>query len=276
MGRYRAGILALFCVMSATVITVMGIHSFMAHTSPITVGLAVTIWGAVMGLNALLVGTLSDERIKKMSELHDAYLGVVEVLSHYLNSADPNLQDRSRRVAEVSDQVARQMKLANKEIDDIRVAALLQELEHIEITAKVIGRAIGDLGCRALHSSDAHTFQGSDLVHSLGSVITGALPLLMTERSSFDLELGPATERSALVPFGARIIQTVRAFDSLMYGEDFLPKMSSAEVVEELRADLEIEHHPAVLHALEQVLFNKPSPAFPGQAIQLTHAHMGI
>lgn len=259
LGRYRAGILALFCVISATVITVINLQSFAAYSSPIAVALAVTIWGAVMGLNSLLVGTLSDERTKTISELHDAYLGVVEVLSRYLNSADPKLHDRSRRVADLSVKVARQMKLASRETDDIRVAALLQDLEHVEITAKVIGKAIGDLGSRRLHS-DEHTFQGSDLVHSLGTVLTGALPLLMTERPSFELEFATGTQKPCVAPFGARIIQTVRAYDSLMYGQDNVPMLSPAAVMEELKTDLEVEHHPAVLFALDQVLLSEPAP----------------
>ncbi|MCA9068678.1 MAG: hypothetical protein KDA84_07135 [Planctomycetaceae bacterium] len=268
LGRYRAGVLALFCVMSATVITVLNLNSFAAYSSPISVGLAVTIWGAVMGLNALLVGTLSDERAKKMSELHDAYLGVVEVLSRYLNSADPKLHDRSRRVTDLSEQIARQMKLSNKEVDDIRVAALLQDLEHVEITAKVIGKAIGDLGARRLHSSDVHTFQGSDLVHSLGSVLTGALPLLIPERGTFELDLGVGPQKSTLIPFGARIIQTVRAYDSLIAPQDDLPAMNPAEALEELRSDLEVEHHPAVLHALEQIVLTTPSNPTPPKVQQ--------
>ncbi len=261
LGRYRAGILALFCVISATVITVLDLNSFAAYTSPITIALAVTIWGAVMGLNSLLVGTLSDERTKTISELHDAYLGVVEVLSRYLNSADPTLHDRSRRVADLSVKVARQMKLANREIDDIRVAALLQDLEYVEITAKVIGKAIGDLGSRRLHSSDAHTFQGSDLVYSLGSVLTGALPLLMTDRASLEVDFATGTQKPSIAPFGARIIQTVRAYDSLMYGQENTPIVGALAAMEELKADLEVEHHPAVLHALDQVLLSQPAGA---------------
>ena len=259
LGRYRAGILALFCVISATVITVLNLNDFAAYSSPITVGLAVTFWGAVMGLNALLVGTLSDERAKKLSELHDAYLGVVEVLSRYLSCADPESHDRSRRVADLSVGVARNMKLATNEIDDIRVAALLQDLEHVEITAKVIGKAIGDLGARALHDSDAHTFQGSDLVHSLGSVLTGALPLLMLDRPVFELELDPAAPKSKIVPFGAKIIQTARAYDGLIHGRENSPQATAEKAIEDLKADLDVEHHPAVLFALEQVVLKGPA-----------------
>ena len=63
LGRYRAGILALLCVICAAVITALDLNTLAAFTSPLSVGLALTIWGAVMGINSLLVGTLSDERI---------------------------------------------------------------------------------------------------------------------------------------------------------------------------------------------------------------------
>jgi response regulator RpfG family c-di-GMP phosphodiesterase len=139
------------------------------------------------------------------------------------------------------------------------VAALLQDLEHVEITAKVIGKAIGDLGSRRLHSSDAHTFQGSDLVHSLGTVLTGALPLLMTDNPSFGTDLASGTRKPSAAPFGARIIQTVRAYDSLVFGQENAPRTSPQKAMEELRADLEVEHHPAVLFALDQVLLVQPS-----------------
>jgi response regulator RpfG family c-di-GMP phosphodiesterase len=111
-----------------------------------------------MGLNALFVGTLSDERGRKINELHDAYLGVVEVLSRYLKSADPDMNDKAKRVSILSQQVARRMRLSEREVDDIRVAALLQDIDNIEITARVIHAAVDDVqNSRKRHTN---TFQG--------------------------------------------------------------------------------------------------------------------
>ena len=84
LGRQRAGILALTCVILASTVAVIDLDAYAASTSPLVIGLALTVWGAVMGLNAIFVGTLSDERSKTIAELHDAYVGVVEVLARYL------------------------------------------------------------------------------------------------------------------------------------------------------------------------------------------------
>ena len=75
----------------------------------------------------------------------------------------------------ISRDVARQMRLSEREIDDIRVAALLQDIDNIEVTARVIHRAVDDLqNSRALESN---TFHGGDLIQSLGGALTSALPL---------------------------------------------------------------------------------------------------
>ena len=217
LGRYRAGILALFCVISAAVITALDLNTLAAFTSPLAVGLALTIWGAVMGINSLLVGTLSDERMDKIKELHDAYVGVVEVLARYLNSSDPKVCDRTAKVAQLSQEVAAQMRLSDKEIDDIRVAALLQDIENIEVTARVIRKAVGDLAQPGRKKQLEHTFHGSELVQSLGSVLTGALPLLGNRGEYPDLGEADASNHAAAEHgFGAQIIRTVRAYVTLL------------------------------------------------------------
>ncbi len=133
LGRYRASTLALLCVVVTSAAAVLDLDGFAAYTSPVIIALSVATWGAVLGLTAILVGTLSDERTQKAAELHEAYVGVVEVLSKYLQGANPLLEARSSRVAELSQRIGRRMHLSAREIDNIRVAALLHDLENIKI-----------------------------------------------------------------------------------------------------------------------------------------------
>ena len=252
LGRYRAGVLAFFCVLTASVVTALDLGDFAAFVSPVVIGLSIVVCGAVLGLTALLTGTLSDELESRLVELHEAYVGVVEVLSRYLQSANPRLKDRSRRIVELCQEVAVQMKLAPKEVDDIRVAALLHDMENIEITARVIKKAVGDLEDDK-RLPGQHTFHGSDLVHSLAPMLRGAFPLLLNQTGGEHQPPGQGYSPAGEIPFGARIIHTVRAFDALMHSEWRLPDATPADVIRELRRDTEADHHPAVLHALERV-----------------------
>jgi len=260
LGRYRAGILALFSVISASSIMAMNLNQFAAFATPNIVVLSLTIWGAVLGLTALLAGTLSDDRQQKMVELHEAHVGVVEVLSQYLHSANPKWKARSNRVAELSQQVARRLKLSSRELDDIRVAALLHDMENIEITSRVIRKAIGDLDDDSKNCSQ-HTFHGTDLVRSLGSVLSGALPLLADQRDALDVDaIGTEIPRHGETPFGARILQTVRAFDLIVNENPAYDDVSPWQALDELQTDASVRHHPAVLHALEQVIHSTCVP----------------
>jgi response regulator RpfG family c-di-GMP phosphodiesterase len=142
------------------------------------------------------------------------------------------------------------MRLSERKVDDIRIAALLQDVQNVEVTAKVIRRAVGDL---KENSSEVHTFQGSDLVQSLGTVLSGALPLIIHETVDVDDALGTDQDnRNREVPFGALILRTASHYDELVH-EGANP-LTPREAVNVLRTNLDGEHNPAVLHALEQLV----------------------
>jgi len=235
------------------VVTALDLGTLTAYSSPLIVGLALTIWAAVMGINAILVGTLSDERMGKISELHDAYLGVVEVLAQYLNSADPRRCDRARRIAEISRRVAAHMKFSDKEIDNIRVAALLQDIDHVEVTARVIRKAVGDVAQAQRGKHLEHTFHGSDLVQALGSVLTGALPMLENRDETSDLDRSAARRTpSTTCVQGLQVIRTVRSYVNLLSQD---PSIGDAhDAIDALKNGFAGDQSAPVLHALEQVL----------------------
>jgi hypothetical protein len=256
LGRYCAGILALLCVMCASIVIAFNLESFAVYTSPLAIGLTLTIWGAVMGINAILVGTLSDESTKKIEELHDAYLGVVEVLVRYLNSADPKSKDQAIRISRLSQRIASRMKLSDTEIDNIRVAALLQDIESIEVTARVIRKAVGDLSQGNRRNLMESTFKGRDLIHPRGSVLPGAPPLLVDQKDGLNIE--ESEDDDVPVPadqsMGMEILRTVRRYLALIAQK---PGISNPrQAIHELKNDLEWDHHPAVLIALEQELLH--------------------
>jgi response regulator RpfG family c-di-GMP phosphodiesterase len=223
----------------------------------VAIGLSVTLWGSVLGLTALLVGTLCDDRDARRVEAHEAQVGVVEVLSRYLQSANPALETRAKRVASLSEQVAKKMRLSAKEIDDIRVAALLMDMENIEITARVIRKAVGALEDETLKQ---RTFHGTELVQSLGTVLTGAFPLLLNTTEE------AAAAEGHSIPFGARIIRTVRAYETMESDPWQHGDRSPESFIDELQTGIECDHHPAVLHALRLVVTGHDAPAASGSS----------
>ncbi len=255
LGRNHAGVLALFTALVVTIAATLDTSGFSSFVSPFTLGLALTVWASVLGLTAILVGTLCDERAAKVNELHDAYVGVVEVLSKYLQSGNPRVKARSIRTAEIAQLVADEMRLSQQHVDDVRVGALLWDLENVEVTTKLLSRAVDSLeGHPGL--SERHTFLGADLVHSLAEVLRGAVPLLVTQVADGD----PVTETSAdsahvyEVPIGARIIRWVRTFDAEMSNADAPWEHNAVETMRHIRSRASTEKDLQILNALERVV----------------------
>jgi hypothetical protein len=250
LGRGSAGVLALFSVLSVTIVTTLLDAGLGTFNSPLMVALALTIWGAVLGLAAILVGTLCDERAGLVKELHTAYVGVVEVLSKYLQGGNPRVKTRSARVAELSQMVAESLRLPPKQVDDIRVAALLFELGNVEVTTQVISRAFDTLD----ENNQPHTFRGTELVHSLGSVLNSALPLLANQDDALRDYLSREDPlRRGEMPIGARIIRAVRAYyDATADQTDQTPE-SHEQVINTLREDVLAGYDPHVLDALARI-----------------------
>lgn len=250
LGRTSSGTLALLSVLAVTIVATQSVSGLAAHNTPVMLGLAIAVWGGSLGLTAILVGTLCDERSKTVDELHAAYVGVVEVLSQYLQSANPNEKSRSIRVAELCQGVAEEMRLPRRQIDDIRVGALLHDIGNVEITTQLLSRAVDTLEANP-GKVNRYTFSGMDLVQSLGTVLNGAVPLLLSQ----DDEVGESADgRSAPgampAPVGAKIIRAARAYDTLV--ADVTKKIAPLAAIQELRKDIASGFDPEVLDALEQ------------------------
>ena len=207
-----------------------------------------------------------------MEELHDAYVGVVEVLSRYLNSADPKTNDQATRVSLLSQMVAAQMGLPDKAADNIRVAALLRDIKHIKVTAKVIRKAVVDLEHSNRPTIAEHTFNGSDLVYSLGTVLTGAWPLLLDHSDCLDqAESGEEAPVPTEATVGTSIIRTVKSYLMLLGRE---PRFTNPrDAINTLRKDIEGDHNPAVLRVLERVVFHSIEAASEHAELEPIMAH---
>src|SRR5262245_56650530 len=271
LGRYRAGVLTLFCVIAVLSVSIMKLGSSGSTGSPLIPALALRFWGAVMGLNALLIGTLSDERLANLRDLHDAHVGVVEVLSQYLTSADAQLKVRAERVADLSQRVAVQLNLSPQEDDDLRIAALLQDMGNFEVTTKVIRRAVDDLSRDPQRDKGVHTFCGSDFAESLGRVLSGTLELISHQRDP--LRLPGELDDHAFTPYAplaVKILYTVRDYVRLTDEDRSASGQANpAQVIEELKSDIDAHHHPTVLLALERI---EAASKAPGSYIERLEA----
>ncbi len=72
LGRNGSGMMALLAAICVAIVTMIGVHGATVEPLGQINMFALGVWAAVLGLTALLVGTLSDDRNRKIFELHES------------------------------------------------------------------------------------------------------------------------------------------------------------------------------------------------------------
>lgn len=255
LGARSGGLTALFALLIVAIYAVVAPQRFVFEATPRIIVFDLLIWGSFLGLSALAVGTLSDQRRQQVRELQDAYIGTLEVLAKYLESADLYTKSHSVRVAELSALIAEEMGLSTQEIATIRAGALLHDIGKTDVSVDLVQRASELTGSD--DESDAFRMTGgagAALVQSLGEVLQDAVLVVRYHHHYYggrEGQPGPAGEH---IPLGARIVAVADAYDSIVTDRTYRQGRSPAQAVAEIQAFGGTQFDPDVVNALCRAL----------------------
>src|SRR3989475_2878566 len=85
-------------------------------------------WAGFLILTGYVVGRLAEERQQQLNDVKNAYLATLELLTFHIESTERHQQGHSHRVSVVATAIARERKLTEEEVENLRVAALLHEV----------------------------------------------------------------------------------------------------------------------------------------------------
>ena len=93
-------------------------------------------WGGFLILTSVTVSSLYEKNERRLEDLRNAYIGIVEILSKYLESTDKYTRGHSVRVSELAMEIAIAMDLHRTDVENVRVAGLLHDIGKIEISGE--------------------------------------------------------------------------------------------------------------------------------------------
>jgi len=109
LGRRMGVLTAVFSIL-AVLICVLAFPQRFLYEKETLKGLAqLSSWSGFLILASITVGTLYEQKEQRLRELKTAYVGVLEILSKYLESTDGYTKGHSVRVAELSTEIATAM-----------------------------------------------------------------------------------------------------------------------------------------------------------------------
>ncbi|MGB2989002.1 MAG: hypothetical protein WBC98_03515, partial [Candidatus Zixiibacteriota bacterium] len=95
LGRRMSILTAVFCVALIVFTAVNSPHIFQGKTGSVLLVSDLMLWGGFLILAGYVVGTLYEQKEKKIQELKNAYVGVLEILTKYLESYDKYTRSHS-------------------------------------------------------------------------------------------------------------------------------------------------------------------------------------
>jgi putative nucleotidyltransferase with HDIG domain len=213
-------------------------------------------WGGFLILASIAVGTLYEQNERRLQDLKNAYIGILEILSKYLESTDRYTKGHSMRVSELAMEIATAMELHWKEVETIRVAGLLHDIGKIEISGEILRKA-AELSSEERELLNTHTVKGANLLSSVGAVLKEVVPIVVSHHKYFMSALDGDEKEMIKIPPGARIVAVADAFDAMTSDRPYRKGMPPWKASEEIIAKTGKQFDPEVVEAFKRVVREK-------------------
>lgn len=204
-------------------------------------------WAGFLILTGYVVGHLADQHKARVEDLKTSYLSVLELLTFHLESSERQSKGHSYRVAERALAIGRELGMAARELENLRVAALLHELGPQDPRLlRLLEQFPGDIKELPIANSMR---EGIDLVQEYGR---------------YHDHVGPEFPVDALrVSLGAKVLAVADAYETLQMPSPNRPPFSPWSALEEIERGAGQTFGTEVVRVLRKVAAAPPRAITP-------------
>ena len=191
-----------------------------------------------------LHGTCEDITERKQAEedlrksnalLREALIGTVQSMASVVESRDPYTAGHQRRVSTLAAAIAREMQMAEEEIDGIRLAALVHDLGKIYVPAEILSKP-GHLNPIEFSLIKVHPQLGHDILQTIDFPWPIA-QMVLQHQERLDGSGYPQGLRGEEILFGARIISVADVVEAMAFHRPYRPALGIEKAIEEITAN---------------------------------------
>jgi len=167
------------------------------------------------------------------AETRAAYLGSIRALAAALDARDPYTAGHSERVSTLSVMMGRVMNLPPKEIEVLRLGALLHDIGKIGVSDQIL-RKNGPLTTEEFEQIKRHPALGARILRQV-PFLASHLPIVELHHERPDGRGYPFGLRGEDIPLAARIVHVADAFDAMTSARAYRAARGSSEAFAELQ-----------------------------------------
>jgi putative nucleotidyltransferase with HDIG domain len=253
----RLGVLAaLFSILAVIICSIVFRNHFFPRDQEFRGVFFLSSWGGFLLLTSYSVGSLYEQKERRMEELQKAYVGILEILSKYIETKDGYTKGHSIRVSEYAKGIAIAMELPRHAVENVRVAGLLHDIGKIEISSEVIQKA-ASLTPQEKGLIDSHSERGGVILAKVGEVLQEVVPIVVAHHRYFETAGDASEEALKTIPLGARIVAVADAFDAITTDRPYRKGKPPWEAIKEIIDQTGRQFDPEVVGAFRRVIANQ-------------------
>jgi putative nucleotidyltransferase with HDIG domain len=187
-----------------------------------------------------------------LSSLSAAQSGTLEALAMALDYRDQSTSGHSRRVANLTVNVARAYGVEGNALQSVEQGALLHDIGKLNIPDSILWKP-SQLDDNEWVTMRRHPEYGYEMLRSL-EFLDDAAELVLSHHEKFDGTGYPRGLRGDSIPLGARIFSVVDAVDAMIYKRPYNAPVTFKEAAEEIRRCAGTQFDPELIPLTIEVL----------------------
>lgn len=167
-----------------------------------------------------------------MEDLRELFYNTIEALVAAIEVKDPYTCGHSRRVAQWAADTARQYGMAEKDISDIYIAAIVHDVGKIAVEKTILCKP-GKLTPEEWAAIRVHPDCGAEIIHRIPQ-LRHIVPSIRYHHERYDGRGYPLGLSGEAVPLASQIIAVCDSYDAMTSERPYRASLSSAAAVDEL------------------------------------------
>ncbi|MDI6890811.1 MAG: HD-GYP domain-containing protein [Thermodesulfovibrionales bacterium] len=187
------------------------------------------------------------ENANLYQELKEAFYSTAMALAEAIEKRDPYTREHTKRVMDYSAAIGRTMGLSKKELEDLKLAAILHDVGKIGVRDSILLKG-GKLDPDELEKMNMHSKYGAEILSHVKQ-LKDIIPGVRGHHERFDGKGYPDNLNDGDISIIARIVAVADTFDAMTTDRPYRKALSFGTAFEELRKNIGTQFDGEVVEA---------------------------
>lgn len=191
------------------------------------------------------------ENARLYDSLEESYRETIKALVNTLDARDVETREHSSRVVEYTLEIAREIGIAEKELDAIKYGAMLHDLGKIGVKDAILHKP-GPLTPDEWEEMRQHSRKGYEMLQDVKR-LKDALPIILHHHERYDGAGYPGGLAKEAIPIGARIFAIADTLDAMTSSRPYRAALPDEVAYEEIVKNSGTQFDPQVVEVFTSI-----------------------